>query len=76
MPAEAYDRDLKNKLATGSLMTIDNQIDPTTGTVKFKAVFPNKEGMLFPNQFVNVRLLVDTVRNVVLVPNAAIQHSS
>ena len=75
LPAEAYDRDLKNKLATGSLMTIDNQIDPTTGTVKFKAVFPNKEGMLFPNQFVNVRLLVDTVRNVVLVPNAAIQHS-
>ena len=75
LPAEAYDRDLKNKLATSSLITIDNQIDPTTGTVKFKAVFPNKEGMLFPNQFVNVRLLVDTVRNVVLVPNAAIQHS-
>src|SRR5207249_5356428 len=47
LPVEAYDRDLKHKLATGSLMTIDNQIDPTTGTVKFKAVFPNKEGVLF-----------------------------
>jgi membrane fusion protein, multidrug efflux system len=75
LPVEAYDRDLKHKLATGSLMTIDNQIDPTTGTVKFKAVFPNKEAALFPNQFVNARLLVNTVRNVVLVPNAAIQHS-
>jgi len=75
LPVEAYDRDLKHKLATGSLMTIDNQIDPTTGTVKFKAVFPNKEGVLFPNQFVNARLLVDTVPNVVLVPNAAIQHN-
>jgi multidrug efflux system membrane fusion protein len=75
LPVEAYDRDLKHKLAAGSLMTIDNQIDPTTGTVKFKAVFSNKEGALFPNQFVNARLQVDTIRNVVLVPNAAIQHS-
>jgi multidrug efflux system membrane fusion protein len=75
LPAEAYDRDLKHKLATGSLMTIDNQIDQTTGTVKFKAVFSNKDGALFPNQFVNARLLIDTVRNAVLVPNAAIQHS-
>ena len=75
LPVEAYDRDLKHKLATGSLMTIDNQIDPTTGTVKFKAVFPNKEGALFPNQFVNARLLVNTVHDVVLIPNAAIQHS-
>ena len=74
LPAEAYDRDLKHKLATGSLMTIDNQIDPTTGTVKFKAVFSNKDNALFPNQFVNVRLLVNTLENVVLVPNAAIQH--
>jgi len=75
LSVEAYDRDLKHKLATGSLMTIDNQIDPTTGTVKFKAVFPNKEGALFPNQFVNARLLVNTVHDVVLIPNAAIQHS-
>ena len=75
LPVEAYDRDLKHKLATGSLMTIDNQIDPTTGTVKFKAVFPNKEAALFPNQFVNARLLVNTVHDVILVPNASIQHS-
>jgi multidrug efflux system membrane fusion protein len=75
LPAEAYDRDLKHKLASGTLLTIDNQIDPTTGTVKLKALFPNTNNTLFPNQFVNVRLLVDTIRNAVLVPNAAIQHS-
>jgi membrane fusion protein, multidrug efflux system len=74
LPAEAYDRDLKHKLAAGSLMTIDNQIDQTTGTVKFKAGFSNKDGALFANQFVNARLLLDTVRNAVLVPSAAIQH--
>ena len=75
LPAEAYDRDLKHKLASGTLLTIDNQIDPTTGTVKLKALFPNTNNTLFPNQFVNVRLLVDTIRHAVLVPNAAIQHS-
>ncbi len=75
LSAEAYDRDLKHKLATGSLMTIDNQIDQTTGTVKFKAVFSNKDAALFPNQFVNARVLVNTLRNVILIPNAAIQHS-
>ena len=75
LAAEVYDRSLQHKLASGSLMTIDNQIDQTTGTLKFKAVFANKEGALFPNQFVNARLLVDTVPNVVLVPNAAIKHS-
>jgi multidrug efflux system membrane fusion protein len=75
LSAEAYDRDLQHKLATGSLLTTDNQIDQTTGTVKLKAVFPNKAGALFPNQFVNARLLVNTLRNTVLVPNAAIQHS-
>jgi membrane fusion protein, multidrug efflux system len=75
LPAEAYDRDLKRKLATGSLMTIDNQIDQTTGTVKLKAVFPNGDGTLFPNQFVNARLVVDTIRDAVIVPNAAIQRS-
>ena len=72
---EAYDREQKQRLATGSLQSIDNQIDPTTGTVKLKAVFSNSDGALFPNQFVNARLLVNTVRNTVLVPNAAIQHS-
>ncbi len=75
LAVDAYDREMKHKLASGSLLTIDNQIDPTTGTVKFKAVFPNSDGALFPNQFVNARLLVNTIRDTVLVPNAAIQHS-
>ncbi len=75
LPVDAYNRDLQHKLATGSLLTTDNQIDPTTGTVKLKAIFPNKDGMLFPNQFVNARLLVNTLHNTVMVPNAAIQHS-
>jgi membrane fusion protein, multidrug efflux system len=75
LAAEAYDRDLKKRLATGFLMTIDNQIDQSTGTVKFKAVFPNPNGALFPNQFVNTRLLVDTLHDAVIVPTAAIQHS-
>ncbi len=75
LPVEAFDREQKTLLATGSLQSIDNQIDPTTGTVKLKAVFANSQGELFPNQFVNARLLVDTLRNVTLVPSAAIQHS-
>jgi multidrug efflux system membrane fusion protein len=72
---DAYDRDMKRKLASGSLLTIDNQIDPTTGTVKLKAIFPNADDALFPNQFVNARLLVDNRSSVVLVPNAAVQRS-
>ena len=72
---EVYNRDLKQKLATGKLLTIDNQIDPNTGTVKCKAVFSNEDSTLFPNQFVNVRLLVDTQKNVTIVPAAAIQRS-
>jgi multidrug efflux system membrane fusion protein len=72
---EAYNRDLKQKLATGTLLTIDNQIDPNTGTVRCKAVFPNEDSALFPNQFVNARLLVDTKHGAVIVPTAAIQHS-
>jgi multidrug efflux system membrane fusion protein len=72
---EAYNRDLKQKLATGTLLTIDNQIDPNTGTVRCKAVFPNEDSALFPNQFVNARLLVDTKQGAVIVPTAAIQHS-
>jgi multidrug efflux system membrane fusion protein len=75
LTVDAYDQALKQKLATGTLLTIDNQIDPTTGTVKLKAIFPNSDGALFPNQFVNARLLLDTIRDTVLVPNAAIQHS-
>ena len=71
---EAYDRENKVKLATGSLLTIDNQIDTSTGTVKLKATFPNKQNELFPNQFVNARLLVDVSRDVMIVPSAAIQR--
>ena len=72
---EAYDRNLKKKLATGTLLTIDNQIDPNTGTIKCKAVFPNEDNALFPNQFVNARLLVDTKKDVTIVPTAAPQRS-
>jgi multidrug efflux system membrane fusion protein len=71
---EAWDRDLKNKISTGTLLTIDNQADVTTGTVRFKATFANDDNALFPNQFVNARLLVDVKRGAVLVPVAAIQR--
>jgi multidrug efflux system membrane fusion protein len=71
----AYDRDLKTRLATGTLLTIDNQIDQTTGTVKFKGVFENTDLSLFPNQFVNARLLLETKHGAVIVPTAAIQRS-
>ncbi len=76
LPVEAFDRTLKTKLAAGTLLTYDNQIDPTTGTVRLKASFPNEDFSLFPNQFVNVRMLVDTDRNVVLIPTAAVQRSA
>jgi multidrug efflux system membrane fusion protein len=72
---DAYDRNLQNKLATGTLLTIDNQIDPNTGTVKCKAVFPNEDNALFPNQFVNARLLVDTKKAIPIVPATAPQRS-
>jgi membrane fusion protein, multidrug efflux system len=72
LAVDAYDRDNSDKIATGKLLTIDNQIDTTTGTYKLKAVFDNSKNELFPNQFVNVHLLVDTKRNVVLVPTTAI----
>ena len=72
MPVEAYDRDNTTKIATGRLLTIDNQIDTTTGTYKLKAVFSNDKDTLFPNQFVNIHLLVDTKRNVTIVPATAI----
>jgi multidrug efflux system membrane fusion protein len=73
---DAFDREIKNKLATGTLQTIDNQIDPTTGTLKLRAVFDNKDGALFPSQFVNARMLVQQKNGVVLAPNAAIQRNS
>jgi multidrug efflux system membrane fusion protein len=72
LPVEAYDRDDTTKIATGKLLTIDNQIDTTTGTYKLKAVFNNEKDNLFPNQFVNVHLLVDTKHNVTIVPATAI----
>jgi len=72
---DAYDRADRHKIASGSLLTIDNQIDPTTGTVRLKAQFPNDDNALFPNQFVNARLLVETKRSVILVPNAALQRT-
>ncbi len=75
LPVEAWDRDFKTKLATGTLLTIDNQIDQTTGTVRFKAQFDNTDYALFPSQFVNARLLIDTIKDTVLVPTAAIQAS-
>ncbi|MBF0565905.1 MAG: MdtA/MuxA family multidrug efflux RND transporter periplasmic adaptor subunit [Nitrospirae bacterium] len=71
---EAYDRQQKERLATGYLLTADNQIDPTTGTIKLKAVFSNKSYELFPNQFVNARLLVDVMRDAVVIPTSAIQR--
>jgi membrane fusion protein, multidrug efflux system len=73
---EAWDRELKNVLAHGLLMTHDNQIDQTTGTLKLRAVFDNKDDALFPNQFVNARLLVEQKTGVTLVPNAAVQRNS
>jgi multidrug efflux system membrane fusion protein len=76
VPVEAYDRAGKTKLATGHLLTLDNQIDTTTGTVKLRAEFPNTDGTLFPNQFVNVRMAVETRQDTTLVPTAAIQRGS
>ncbi len=74
LAVEAYDRELKQKLATGTLLTVDNQIDPATGTVRFKAVFPNGRNELFPNQFVNARLLAEVKHEAVIVPASAIQR--
>jgi len=74
LAVEAYDRDFGTKLATGTLLAIDNQVDSTTATVRLKAVFENEDNMLFPNQFVNARLLVDVKRDAVIVPAAAVQQ--
>jgi membrane fusion protein, multidrug efflux system len=76
LPVEAWDRELKNKITQGSLATHDNQIDQTTGTLKLRAIFDNKDDGLFPNQFVNARLLVQQKTGVTLVPNAAVQRNS
>jgi multidrug efflux system membrane fusion protein len=76
LPAEAYDRTFRNQLGTGWLRSIDSQINQNTGTLGLKAEFPNQQQMLFPNQFVNVRLLLETLQNQVLIPLPAIQRSS
>jgi multidrug efflux system membrane fusion protein len=73
---EAFDREGRTRLAAGSLTAVDNQIDAGTGTVKLKASFPNTDGALFPNQFVNARILVDRLTSAVLVPNEAIQRGA
>jgi multidrug efflux system membrane fusion protein len=76
LPVDAWDREQKQRLATGTLLTVDNQIDPTTGTVRLKAIFPNTDGRLFPSQFVNAHLRLDIKRGATVVPTAAIQQSA
>jgi multidrug efflux system membrane fusion protein len=73
LPVTVFDRANVNELATGTLTTYDSQVDVTTGTIRMRATFDNPQGVLFPNQFVNVRLLVDTLSSVALAPNAAVQ---
>ncbi len=75
LPVEAWDRDLKSRIASGMLLAVDNQIDPATGTVRIKAIFDNESGELYSNQFVNARLLVDTLHGAIVIPTAAIQRS-
>jgi multidrug efflux system membrane fusion protein len=75
LPVDAFDRTAQTKIASGKLLTLDNQIDTTTGTVKGRALFDNKNDALFPNQFVNTRLLVNTLQGVTLVPASAIQQN-
>jgi multidrug efflux system membrane fusion protein len=76
LTVEAWDRELKNKVATGYLATHDNQIDQTTGTLKLRALYENNDDSLFPNQFVNARMLVEQKNGVTLVPGAAVQRNS
>jgi multidrug efflux system membrane fusion protein len=75
LAVDAFDRSAQTKIASGKLLTLDNQIDTTTGTVKARAVFSNKNDALFPNQFVNTRLLVNTLQGVTLIPASAIQQN-
>jgi multidrug efflux system membrane fusion protein len=75
LPVDAFDRTAQTKIASGSLLTLDNQIDTTTGTVKGRALFANTNNALFPNQFVNTRLLVNTLEGVTLIPSSAIQQN-
>ena len=75
LAVQAWESDNSREIATGKLTSIDNQIDTTTGTLKLRASFPNTDGSLFPNQFVNTRLLVQTLQNQILVPSSAVQHN-
>jgi multidrug efflux system membrane fusion protein len=75
LKVDAYDRSAQTLIATGTLLTLDNQIDTTTGTLKARAAFVNKDSSLFPNQFVNTRLLVNTLVDATLIPSAAVQHN-
>lgn len=74
VPVDAYDRSQTTKLASGTLLTLDNQIDPTTGTIKLRALFKNSEGTLFPNQFVNIRMLVNVKQDAIVIPVSALQR--
>jgi membrane fusion protein, multidrug efflux system len=74
LPAAALDRSGAKKIADGSLLTFDSQIDPTTGTIKLRAQFPNQNEALYPNQFVNIQLLLDTHKNVTIMPTAGVQR--
>jgi membrane fusion protein, multidrug efflux system len=74
VPVDVYDREGRTKIATGTLVAIDNQIDPATGTVRLKASFGNTDGALYPNQFVNARVLIDVLHDAVLAPAEAIQR--
>ena len=74
--AEAYDRGNSTRLAEGKVLTVDNQIDVTTGTVKLRALFDNKDNMLFPNQFVNIQLVVEELKNQIVMPNAAVHRGA
>lgn len=76
LPVTAFDRSHTTELAGGTLTTVDNQIDPTTGTVKLRAQFSNEQGLLFPNQFVNIQLLVDTLRDATVIPSAAVERGA
>jgi multidrug efflux system membrane fusion protein len=76
LPVAAYDRNNVNKLAEGTLLALDNQIDVPTGTVKLRAIFDNKDGALFPNQFVNIQLTLDTLHGQILIPTTAVHRMS
>lgn len=75
MPVDAYSRDATTKISSGMLLAVDNQVDPTTGTIRFKGSFPNTDNLLYPSQFVNARLLVDVRRAAIMIPSVAVQRS-